>query len=77
MKQLTKEQLTHLVFDKCIALMQSNEEQIKESIMNEIKGTEDDWSKMIVSFVVSYGNEMRRICCQTFAGVLYDILYSE
>lgn len=57
--------------------MQSNAEQIKESILNEVKEAEDDWSKMIVKFAISYGNEMRRVCCHTFAGILYDILYSE
>ena len=77
MKQLTKEQLIDLVFNKCAVLVQSNAEQIKESILNAIKGSEDDWSKMILAFVTAYGNEMRRECCQIFAEILYDILYSE
>lgn len=77
MKELTKEQLIDSVFDKCAELVQSNAEQIKESILNNIKESEDNWSKMIVDFVIAYGNEMRRECCQTFAEILYEILYSE
>lgn len=77
MKQLTKEQLIDLVFNKCAVIVQSNAEEIKGNILNDIKGTEDDWSNMIVAFVIAYGNEIRRICCQTFAVILYDILYSE
>ena len=77
MKQLTKEQLIDLVFNKCAVIVQSNAEQIKESILNNIKGAEDDWSKMIVAFVIAYGDEIKRECCQTFAEILYDILYSE
>ena len=57
--------------------MQSDAEQINESILNDIKGSEDDWNEIIVKFVTEYGNEMRRECCQTFAEILYDILYSE
>ena len=77
MKQLTKEQLIDLVFNKCAVLVKSNAEQIKESILNDIKGSEDDWSKIILAFVIAYGNEMRRECCQTFAEILYDIHYAE
>ena len=77
MMQLTKEELIDLVFNKCAAIVQANEEQIKESILNDIKGSEDDWIEMIVKFVITYGNEMRRVCCQTYAEILYDILYSE
>ena len=76
MKQLLKEELIDLVFNKCSAC-ESNAEQIKESILNDIKGSEDDCNKMIVAFVISYGNEVRRECCQTFAEILYDILYAE
>lgn len=32
---------------------------------------------MIVDFVATYSNEMRRECCQTVAEILYDILYSK
>ncbi len=77
MKQLTKEQLIDLVFDKCAVIVQSNAEQIKEDIWNEIKGSEDNWIEMLVAFVIAYGNEIRRECCQNFAEILYDILYSE
>lgn len=77
MKQLTKGQLIDLVFNKCAVIVQSNAEQIKEDIWNEIKGSEDNWNEMLVKFVIAYGNEIKRECCQTFAEILYDILYSE
>ena len=77
MKQLTKEQLIDLVFNKCAEIVQSNAEQIKEDIWNEIKGSEDNWNEMLVKFIIAYGNEMRREYCQAFAEILYDILYSE
>lgn len=77
MKQLTKEQLIDLVFDKCAKIMLSNVEQIKGNILNEIKGSENNGNETLVKFVTAYGNEMRRACCQTIAETLYDILYSE
>ena len=77
MKKLTKEQLIDLVFNKCAELVQSNAEQIKESILNDIKGSEENWYEALVKFVTAYGNEIKRECCQTFAIILYDILYSE
>lgn len=77
MKQLTKEQLIDLVFDKCAEIILSNVEQIKENILNEIKGSENNGNETLVKFVTAYGNEMRRECCQTIAETLYDILYSE
>ena len=77
MKKLTKEQLIDLVFNKCAVIVQSNAEQIKESILNDIKGSEDNWYEALVKFVTAYGNEIKRECCQTFAEILDDILYSE
>lgn len=77
MKQLTKEQLIDLVFDKCAKIMLSNVEQIKGNILNEIKGSENNGNETLVKFVTAYGNEMRRAYCQTIAETLYDILYSE
>ena len=77
MKQLTKEQLIDFVFDKCAEIILSNGEQIKENILNEIKGSENNGNETLVKFVTAYGNEMRRECCQTIAETLYDILYSE
>ncbi len=77
MKQLEKDQLIDLVFDKCTELVQLNSEKIKEGIMNDIKSAENNWVEMIVKFVAAYGNEIRRECCQMFAEVLYEVLYSE
>ena len=62
MKQLTKEQLIDLVFDKCAEIILSNAEEIKENISNEIKGSENNGNEILVKFVTSYDNEMRREC---------------
>lgn len=77
MKQLEKDQLIALVFDRCAEIVQSNAEEIKEGIMNDIKGAEDNWIETIAKFVTAYGNEIRRECCQTFAEILHELLYSE
>ncbi len=76
MKQLEKSQLIDLVFSRCAEIIQLNSEKIKESILNEIKGSEDNWNETLVKFVMAYGNEIRRECCQTFAEILYEVLYS-
>ncbi|MDE7006590.1 MAG: hypothetical protein K2P07_00300, partial [Lachnospiraceae bacterium] len=76
MKQLEKDQLIDLVFDKCVEIVQLNAEKIKESILNDVKEAEDNWNEMLVKFVIAYGNEMRRECCQTFAEILHEVLYS-
>lgn len=77
MKELMKEQLIDLVFNKCEEIMLSNAEQIKENILNNIKGAENNLAETIVKLVTAYGNEMIRVYCQTFAETLYEILYSE
>lgn len=77
MKQLEKDQLIDLVFDRCTEIVQSNAEKIKEDIMSDLKGRENNCSEMLTKFVIAYGNEMRRVCCQTFAEVLHEVLYSE
>lgn len=77
MKQLEKDQLIALVFDRCAEIVQSNSEEIKEDIMSDLKGTENNCSEMLTKFVIAYGNEIRRECCQTFAEILHELLYSE
>ena len=77
MKELTKEQLTNLVFNRCAGNIQSNAEQIKENILKYLEGSEDNCNEIIVKFVIAYGSEMRRECCQIFAEILYEVLYSE
>ena len=77
MKQLEKAQLIDLVFNRCAEIVQSNAEKIKDGIMSDLKGTENSYSEMLTRFVVAYGNEMRRVCYQTFAEVLHEVLYSE
>lgn len=77
MKDLTKDQLIDLVFNKCAEIVLSNAEQIKENILNDINESESNGNEILVKFVAAYGNEMRRVCCQTIAETLYDILYSD
>ena len=77
MKELSKEHLIDLVFNKCGKIVQSNADQMKECILDYIKESENNWNEMLVKFVTAYGDEMRRVCCQTVAETLYDILYSE
>ena len=77
MKELSKEQLIDLVFNKCGKIVQSNADQMKERILDYIKESENNWNEMLIKFVTAYGDEMRRVCCQTVAETLYDILYSE
>ena len=60
MKQLEKDQLIALVFDRCAEIVQSNSEEIKEDIMSDLKGTENNCSEMLTKFVIAYGNEIRR-----------------
>ena len=50
---------------------------IKKDIMNDVWTETNNWSEMLVKFVMAYGDEMRRECCQTFAEILHEVLYSE
>lgn len=77
MKQLSKEQLTDLVFGKCEEIVIDNFEEFKQHMLNLSKETQDDGLKMIVNFVIAYGNEIRRECCKTIVEILYDVLYVE
>lgn len=77
MKDLTKEQLIDLVFNKCNEIAIKNSEKFEQHISDIVKESQNNGAKMTVDFVMAYGNEIRRECCQTFAEILYDILYSE
>ena len=77
MKQLSKDQLIDLVFDRCNKIAIKNSEEFGERMSNLSKEVQGDGAVMIIKFVTAYGNEMRRECCQTVAEILYDILYCE
>lgn len=77
MKKLGKDQLIDLVFDKCNEIAIRNSEKFEQSISALVKESQNNGAKMIVDFVTTYSNEIRRECCQTIAETLYDILCSE
>ena len=77
MKQLTKEQLIDLVFDKNAKIREFNSEKMKEHILDYIKVPDNNGYEMLVKFVTAYGDEIKRECCQAIAEILYDVLYSE
>ncbi len=77
MKQLSKDQLIDLVFDRCNKIAIKNSEEFGQRMSDLSKETQGDGAEMIVKFVTAYGNEMRRECCQTIAEILYDVLYCE
>lgn len=77
MKQLEKDQLIDLVFDRCNEIAIKNSEKFEQRISELVEESQDNGYEMLVKFVTTYGNEIRRECCQTIAEILYDILYSE
>lgn len=77
MKELTKEQLIDLVFDKCEEIAKNNSEKFKQHISDIIKESGSDGAKLLITFTTAYGNEMRKECCQTVAEILHEVLYSE
>lgn len=77
MKQLKKDQLIDLVFDRCNEIAIKNSEKFEQRISELVEESQDNGYEMLVKFVTTYGNEIRRECCQTIAEILYDILYSE
>lgn len=77
MKQLSKEELTDLVFNKCQEIAIKNSEEFGKRMLNLADEKKDHGVEMIVEYITAYGNEMRKECCQTIAEVLYDVLYDE
>ena len=77
MKQLEKDQLIALVFDRCNKIAIDNSGELKQNISDIVKESQNNGVRMIVDFVTAYGNEIRKECCQTFAEILHELLYSE
>ena len=77
MKKLTKDQLIDLVFDKGVEITKLNSEKLKERVSNIVKESGNNGWEMLVDFVMDYANEMRRECCQNFAEIFYEVIYSE
>ncbi len=77
MKQLTKEQLTEMVHDNCKKIIELNMNGMAERLLDSIKGSGDNYSDLMVKFVVAYGAEIMNECNQVLSETLYDILYTE
>jgi len=77
MKQLTKEQLTEMVHDKCKKIIELNMNGMAERVMDFVKGSGNNCSELMVKFVVAYGAEIMNECNQVLSETLYDILYTE
>lgn len=77
MKQLTKEQLTDLVYDSCKKTMELNLDSMQERLQDSIKGSEGNCAEWIVKLVVAYGAEIMSGCNQVLAETLYNILYAD
>lgn len=76
MKQLTKEQLTDMIYDNWDKVTVSNLKKCKEHMLSSIKET-DHVVDVLLKLLVAYGTEIKKECCQIMADTLYDILYSE
>lgn len=77
MKQLTKEQLTEMVYDSCKKTMALNLDGIKDHLQDSIKGSESNCAEWIVKLIVAYGAEIMNGCNQVLAETLYNILYAD
>lgn len=76
MKQLTKEQLTDMIYENWEKVTVSNLTKCKEHMYSSIKET-DHWVGIFFKLMITYGTEIKKECCQVMADTLYDILYSE
>ena len=77
MKQLTKEELTDVVYDNWEKVFESNINGKKKRLMDSIKGSEDNCAELMVKLVIAYGNEIMNECGQVISETLYSVLYTE
>ncbi len=77
MRQLTKKELTDVVYDNWEKVFESNINGKKERLMDSIKGSGDNCAELIVKLAVSYGNEIMNECVQVVTETLYNVLYTE
>lgn len=77
MKQLTKEQLTDVVYNNWEKVYESNINGKKERLMDSIKGSGDNCAELMVKLIISYGNEIMNECSQVITETLYNVLYTE
>ena len=77
MRQLTKEELTNVVYDNWKKVYESNVDGIKERLVDSIIGTGNNCADLMVKLSVSYGNEIMNECVQVITETLYSVLYTE
>ena len=77
MRQLTKEELTNVVYDNWTKVYESNVDGIRERLVDSIIGTGNNCADLMVKLSVSYGNEIMNECVQVITETLYSVLYTE
>lgn len=77
MRQLTKEELTNVVYDNWKKVYESNVDGIRERLVDSIIGTGNNCADLMVKISVSYGNEIMNECVQVITETLYSVLYTE
>ncbi|MEZ3462807.1 MAG: hypothetical protein K1W23_11790 [Lachnospiraceae bacterium] len=77
MRQLTKEELTNVVYDNWKKVYESNVDGIRERLVDSIIGTGNNCADLMVKLSVSYGNEIMNECVQVITETLYSVLYTE
>lgn len=77
MRQLTKEELTNVVYDNWKKVYESNVDGIRERLVDSIIGTGNNCADLMVKLSVSYGNEIMNECVQVITETLCSVLYTE
>ena len=77
MRQLTKEELTNVVYENWKKVYASNVAGIRERLVDSIIGTGNNCADLMVKLSVSYGNEIMNECVQVITETLYSVLYTE
>lgn len=76
MKQLTKEQLTDVVYNNWEKVVKENSVDIGERLSNFINDSED-LGEIILKLTAAYGAEIRKECCKILIDTLSDIFCEE
>lgn len=77
MRQLTKEELTNVVYENWKKVYESNVDGIRERLVDSIIGTGNNCADLMVKISVSYGNEIMNECVQVITETLYSVLYTD
>lgn len=74
MKQLSKEQLKELVYNKAIKVAEENVDILTERLTTCVKDT-DNLATVIVNILAVYKAEIVKECSQTLTETLHTIFY--